>query len=144
MPGKTRLQQVGACRGIAATMLLVLPALTPTATAGVAQLNITSTATAFNGAEFGANGSTSVGTYEVITGTFIGKVDPDDPHNSVIVDIENGPRNPDGTVSYSADFQIIRPTNRKAARSSASPCRWRQTRAVRRSPARPPRNSSST
>jgi hypothetical protein len=111
MPGKTRLQQVGACRGIAATMLLVLPALTPTATAGVAQLNITSTATAFNGAEFGANGSTSVGTYEVITGTFIGKVDPDDPHNSVIVDIENGPRNPDGTVSYSADFQIIRPTN---------------------------------
>jgi hypothetical protein len=65
-----------------------------------------STAVAFSGAAFG-----TVGTYEVITGTFTGKVDPDDPHNSVIVDIENGPRNPDGTVSYSADFQVIRPTN---------------------------------
>jgi hypothetical protein len=44
-----------------------------------------------------------VGAYEVITGTFVGKVDPDDPHNFVIVDIENAPRNPDGTVCYSAD-----------------------------------------
>ena len=111
MPGKTRLLQIGACRGIAAAILVVLQALTPTAAARVTQLNITSTATAFNGAEFGPNGSTSVGTYEVITGTFTGEVEPDDPHNSVIVDIENSPRNPDGTVSYSADFQIIRPTN---------------------------------
>ena len=51
------------------------------------------------------------GPYEVITGTFTSEVDPDDPHNAVIVDIEYGPKNTNGTVSFTADFQIIRPTN---------------------------------
>jgi hypothetical protein len=116
MPCKTRLRQARACSAVVAAIVAVLLALTPTATARVSQLNITcgptvtcptgSTYVAFSGASFG-----SVGTYEVITGTFTGKVDPDDLLNSVIVDIKNGPRNPDGTVSYSADFQIIRPTN---------------------------------
>jgi Alpha/beta hydrolase domain len=115
MPSNTNLPKSAAGVAVLATTL-VLPALTPTATARVSQLNITcsptvtcsagSTAVAFGGAGFG-----SVGTYEVITGTFTGKVDPDDPLNSVIVDIKNGPRNSDGTVSYNADFQIIRPTN---------------------------------
>ncbi|MBV9200135.1 MAG: hypothetical protein JOY83_10470, partial [Alphaproteobacteria bacterium] len=31
--------------------------------------------------------------------------------NAVIVDIEHGPKNPNGAVSFTADFQIIRPTN---------------------------------
>ena len=47
----------------------------------------------------------------MITGTFTGEVDPNDPHNSVITDIALGPKTSDGTVSYSADFQIIRPTD---------------------------------
>jgi len=47
-----------------------------------------------------------VGTYEVITGTFTDEIDPSDPQNAVIVDIEHGPRSPNGTVSFSADFQI--------------------------------------
>jgi hypothetical protein len=80
--------------------------LAPGANARVTRLNITSTAPAFGGASFG-----SAGTYEVVTGAFTGKVDPNDPHNSVITDIALGPKNPDGTVSYSADFQVIRPTN---------------------------------
>ncbi|MBV9373531.1 MAG: hypothetical protein JO320_00440, partial [Alphaproteobacteria bacterium] len=45
------------------------------------------------------------------TGTFTDEVDPGDPHNAVIVDIEHGPQNPNGAVSFTADFQIIRPTN---------------------------------
>lgn len=72
----------------------------------VTQLNITNTAPAFGGASFGSGG-----TYEVITGTFTDEVDPNDPHNSVITDIALGPKNRDGTVSFTADFQIIRPTN---------------------------------
>ena len=64
------------------------------------------THSAFSGASFG-----SVGTYEVITGTFTDEVDPNDPHNAVITDIGLGPKNPNGTVSFTADFQIIRPTN---------------------------------
>src|SRR5215467_4211281 len=115
MPSRMDFPKAAAGGAVLAT-ILVLPALTPTALARVSQLNITcsptvacptgSTAVAFGGATFG-----SVGTYEVITGTFTGKVDPDDPLNSVIVDIKNGPRNSDGTVSYNADFQIIRPTD---------------------------------
>lgn len=74
------------------------------ADARVTQLNITSVASAFSGASFG-----SAGTYEVITGTFTDEVDPDDPHNAVIVDVDLGPKNANGTVSFTADFQIIKP-----------------------------------
>ena len=83
-----------------------LMGLASAAHARVTQINITSTASAFGGASFG-----SVGTYQVITGTFTGAVDPNDPHNSIITDIAFGPKTSDGTVSYSADFQIIRPTD---------------------------------
>jgi hypothetical protein len=78
----------------------------PPASARVTQLNITSAAPAFSGASFGKGG-----TYEVITGTFTDEVDPKDPHNSVITDIALGPKNSNGTISFTADFQIIRPTN---------------------------------
>ena len=47
----------------------------------------------------------------MITGIFTDEVDPNDPRNSVITDIALGPKNADGTVSFTADFQIIRPTD---------------------------------
>jgi hypothetical protein len=74
------------------------------ANARVTTLSIADVQPAFGGASFG-----SAGTYEVITGTFIDEVDPDDPHNAVIVDIDLGQKNANGTVSFSADFQIIKP-----------------------------------
>jgi hypothetical protein len=49
----------------------------PDAGARVTTLTITSAQSAFGGARFG-----SVGTYEVITGTFTDEVDPVDPHNT--------------------------------------------------------------
>jgi len=58
----------------------------------------------FGGASFG-----SVGQYELIQGTITGEVDPFNPHNAVIVDIKKAPRNARGMVTYSADFQILRP-----------------------------------
>src|ERR1700728_5357503 len=73
--------------------------------AGVTQINITCVQSpTFGGASFGG-----VGQYELIQGTFTGEVDPSNPQNAVIVDIQNAPRNSKGLVSYSADFQIFRP-----------------------------------
>ena len=77
----------------------------PAAHARVAQINITAVESpTFGGATFG-----SVGAYERIEGTITGEVDPKDPLNSDIVDIGLAPRNANGKVSYSADFQILRP-----------------------------------
>src|SRR5260370_29891656 len=89
-----------------ASALIALCSAASGASARVTTLSINNPQPAFGGASFGA-----VGTYEVITCTFTDEVDPDDPHNAVIVDIEHGPKNANGTVSFTADFQIIRPTN---------------------------------
>jgi len=62
---------------------------------------------AFGGKSFG-----SVGQYERISGQIVGEVDPGDPRNAVIVDIGLAPKNPNGTVGYAADFQILRPIDR--------------------------------
>jgi hypothetical protein len=62
---------------------------------------------AFGGRTFG-----TVGAYERISGRIIGEVDPNDRRNAVIVDVELAPRNPNGTVTYSTDFQILRPVDR--------------------------------
>jgi hypothetical protein len=59
---------------------------------------------AFGGKSFG-----TVGQYERISGQVIGEVDPSDPRNAVIVDVGLAPKNPNGTVGYSTDFQILRP-----------------------------------
>ena len=75
--------------------------------ARVTAINITCTQSpTFGGASFGA-----VGQYELIQGTITGEVDPDNPRNAVIVDLDKAPRNPNGTVSYTSDFQIFRPIN---------------------------------
>ena len=75
--------------------------------AEVKQINISCVQSpTFAGASFG-----SVGQYELIQGTITGEVDPANPQNAVIVDIQNAPRNAQGLVTYSADFQIFRPIN---------------------------------
>ncbi|HEY2677965.1 MAG TPA: alpha/beta hydrolase domain-containing protein [Steroidobacteraceae bacterium] len=73
--------------------------------AAVTQINITCVQSpTFGGASFG-----SAGQYELIQGTITGEVDPRNPQNAVIVDIDKAPRNAHGMVSYSSDFQIFRP-----------------------------------
>src|SRR5260370_542647 len=61
----------------------------------------------FGGKSFGA-----VGPYERISGQIIGEVDPKDPRNAIIIDVGLAPKNPNGTVTYSTDFQILRPLDR--------------------------------
>src|SRR5438128_10194082 len=47
--------------------------------------------------------------FEKIAGTIHFALDPKNPHNTVIVDLDKGPRNAAGEVEFSADFYVIRP-----------------------------------
>ncbi len=49
--------------------------------------------------------------YEILSGTFRGEVDPRDPHNRDITDLNKAPRNARGLVEYSATFAIARPVD---------------------------------
>ena len=60
----------------------------------------------FEGASFG-----EVGPYEKFTGRAYGEVDPRDPRNAVIADINLAPRNARGMVEYSTDVYILRPVD---------------------------------
>jgi Alpha/beta hydrolase domain len=80
----------------------------PSAQARVTQVVITATETpTFGGKSFGAAGQ-----YERVSGQIVGEVDPKDPLNAIVVDIDLAPKNPNGTVTYSTDFQILRPIDR--------------------------------
>jgi len=58
----------------------------------------------FDGREFG-----SVGRFEKLSGRAFGEVDPNDPLNAGIVDIQDAPRNARGRVEYVVDISIIQP-----------------------------------
>src|ERR1700709_2366434 len=60
---------------------------------------------AFEGRSFG-----TVGTYDRIIARATIAVQPDDPHNSVIVDLDRAPRNSQGLVSAGTEVEILRPT----------------------------------
>lgn len=47
--------------------------------------------------------------YEKIVGTVHFALDPANPRNAVIVDLENATRGPDGRVTFSADLYVLRP-----------------------------------
>ena len=60
----------------------------------------------FEGTSFG-----EVGPYEKLVGRAFGEVDPRDPRNAVIADINLAPRNARGMVEYSTDVYILRPVD---------------------------------
>jgi hypothetical protein len=60
----------------------------------------------FEGRSFG-----EAGAYEKLRGKAYGEVDPRDPANAVITDIELAPRNARGMVEYSMDIYILKPVN---------------------------------
>ena len=51
------------------------------------------------------------GAYERVKGTFKGELDPADPRNKVIVNLDRAPKNAAGRVEYEADFHILRPVD---------------------------------
>ena len=64
----------------------------------------TVTSPAFDGESYG-----DVGQYETIEGRAFGELDPDDPRNTIIQDIELAPRNANGRVEYMATFYLVKP-----------------------------------
>ncbi|MFL6622256.1 MAG: alpha/beta hydrolase domain-containing protein [Sulfurifustis sp.] len=58
----------------------------------------------FGGATFG-----SVGQYDKLVGRAFGEVDPRDPQNAVIQDIDLAPRNARGMVEYATDVYLLKP-----------------------------------
>ena len=62
------------------------------------------TSPAFDGEAYG-----EIGQYETIEGRAFGELDPDDPRNAIITDIELAPRNANGNVEYMATFFLVKP-----------------------------------
>jgi len=58
---------------------------------------------------FGGYSWPGVGQYEKIVGKAFGELDPKDPKNAIIVDLQLAPRNARGKVEYSFDFYILKP-----------------------------------
>jgi hypothetical protein len=58
---------------------------------------------------FGGYSWPGVGQYEKIVGKAFGELDPNDPRNAAIVDLQLAPRNANGKVEYSFDFYILKP-----------------------------------
>ncbi len=74
------------------------------AAARVTEINVSAVEPFAAGHAFG-----SAGAYERVKGTFKGELDPADPRNKVIVNIDKAPRNAAGRVEYEADFFMLRP-----------------------------------
>ena len=90
---------------VAVTVAAALMVWAPPTQARVTRIIIeTKVSPAFNGQVFG-----DVGQYEQLTGVAFGEVDPKDPLNAVITDIELAPRNLRGNVEYSMNFAITKP-----------------------------------
>ena len=70
------------------------------------------------------------GPYERVSGVARGVLDPEDPQNAVIVNLDKAPRNADGLVEYDMDVFILRPTRGSPGRSPrprAISSRWVQS-----------------
>src|ERR1700689_2207067 len=61
---------------------------------------------AYEGQSFG-----EAGRYERLTGHAYGELDPKDPLNAIITDIQLAPRNARGMVEYSATFLLVKPVD---------------------------------
>ena len=61
---------------------------------------------AFEGAPFGGAGQ-----YETLAGRAFGELDPNDPHNAIITDIQLAPKNASGKVEYVASFFLVKPVD---------------------------------
>ncbi len=85
---------------------VLLGALATPADARVVRIEVERTTPYAGGKEFG-----DAGRFERLDGTVYMEVDPDDPLNAVIVNLDRAPRNERGMVEFSAPFFIIKPVD---------------------------------
>jgi len=88
-----------------ATLCALMLAAAP-AGARLTEINATAVEPFADGHAFGIAGA-----YERVKGTFKGELDPADPRNQVIVNLDKAPRNAAGRVEYEADFFMLRPAD---------------------------------
>jgi hypothetical protein len=81
-----------------------------TADAKITKIVIDKKTPVFEGAAFGA-----VGAYEQLDGTAYGEIDPRNPLNAMIQDLELAPRNARGMVEYSMGISILKPLDMSKA-----------------------------
>ena len=78
----------------------------PAVDARITKLNITATTLAFGGYSY-----PGVGQYQRVYGTATGELNPNDPHNSGIIDLALAPRLANGNVEYTTTFYILKPVD---------------------------------
>ena len=76
-----------------------------------AQARITKIQILNSGIAFGGHSFANVGQYQFFTGIATGEVDPQDPQNALITDIQLAPKNAQGHVVYSHNFYILQPVD---------------------------------
>ena len=86
---------------IAGLLLLLAPALVR---ADVTRVDIQRREDVLAGKSFG-----SAGPYEKLVGKVYFAVDPNNPHNKIIVDLDKAPKNAQGRVEFSSDLYILKP-----------------------------------
>ena len=91
---------------IARAALCALVLTAAPATARVTEITVAAVEPFADGASFG-----DAGAYERVKGTFKGELDPADPRNRVIVNLDKAPKNAAGRIEYEADFYILRPVD---------------------------------
>src|SRR5689334_13206692 len=73
---------------------------------GIRSIRIDSRAVCFDGKSFGA-----VGPYEILHGSIVADLDPGNPLNAGIVNLDKAPRNASGRVAYKVDLCILKPVD---------------------------------
>jgi len=76
------------------------------ASADVTRVTVSSRTIVAGGQSFGATGA-----YESLTGRIEFSLDPADPHNAAIADLQYAPREADGRVHFSSDLYVLRPSD---------------------------------
>jgi hypothetical protein len=98
-------QGIASCLAAAWLLLPYIPT-----EARITRLQITTAQSpTFDGRAFGTG--CAVGSYEKLTGRAFGEVDPNDPRNALITDLELVPRNAAGKVEYAMDVYILKPVD---------------------------------
>lgn len=108
MNSKNRYRKSFTCRRVAVAALGCM--LSPWALSEVTRIDVAARGDLPGDLRYGL-----VGAYEQLSGRVYYEVEPDDPANRHIVDIDRAPRNEAGKVEFSADFFLLKPKDMQRA-----------------------------
>src|SRR5690348_9416983 len=91
-------------RGILGLLLVTFVFASCSARAELTRVEISTRQDVLGGKTFG-----TVGAYEKLSGKVYFAIDPKNPHNKIIADLDKAPKNAQGRVEFSADLFILRP-----------------------------------